>query len=130
MPGKLSRFIRWFRVVFLPPPFNGLTASDHTEPEQPAKYLRRTYISPIRFEEKCIRVNTTAVQRLDHIRMRAAMLRDELDALADEACELLDIDPGSCSVAADFARDIVDSGADIGHTIEQVARHKRYANEC
>jgi len=104
---------------------------DAAELDGPAPIVRKqpTQLRPIRISGNCIDINTETMRRLTHIRNRASMLRDELDAMADECCLLLDIDPRSQSVAADFARDIVDRGISVGHAIDQVARHRKGARQ-
>jgi hypothetical protein len=103
---------------------------DAEELDGPAPMVRKqpTSLRPIRISGNCIDLNTETMRRLTHIRNRAAMIRDELDAMADECCLLLDIDPRSQGVAADFARDIVDRGISVGHAIDQVARHRKRVN--
>jgi hypothetical protein len=104
---------------------------DAEEVSGPAPIVREQPASlrPIRISGNCIDINTETMRRLTHIRNRAAMIRDELDAMADECCLLLDIDPRSQGVAADFARDIVDRGISVGHAIDQVARHRKGARQ-
>jgi hypothetical protein len=103
---------------------------DAEEFDGPAPIVRKqpTQLKPIRISGNCIEMHTETMRRLTHIRNRAAMIRDELDAMADECCVLLDIDPRSQGVAADFARDIVDRGISVGHAIDQVARHRKRIN--
>jgi hypothetical protein len=103
---------------------------DAEELYDPAPIVRKqtTQLRPIRISGSCIDINTETMRRLTHIRNRASMMRDELDAMADECCLLLDIDPRSQGVAADFARDIVDRGISVGHAIDQVARHRKRIN--
>jgi len=102
------------------------------QPEDvPVVRFTTDYLEPIRFHRDCIRIEFATVERLNQIRCRAALIRDELDALADEACVLLDCNPRSWSVAADFARDIVYQGVSVDHAIDQIALHKKgWKSEC
>ena len=125
----LRKMLKWLSNLIGPVIFFDDECPEPAIPQTPFVRKPPIALKPIRVNGNCIEMHTETMRRLTHLRNRAAMIRDELDAMADECCILLDIDPRSHSVAADFARDIVDRGSTVGHAIDQVARHKKGARQ-
>lgn len=59
---------------------------------------------------------------LKAIHARAFAVREQLEALAERSCELLGIDPAGCSLAKDFAEEIVLHGTPPMQAIRNIQR--------
>lgn len=60
---------------------------------------------------------------LKAVHAKAYALREHLEQLAERACELLGIDPAGCSLAKDFAEEIVLQGTLPSEAIRNMQRH-------
>jgi hypothetical protein len=69
-------------------------------------------------------ITPTAIQRLHEIHATANGLREMLDRRAVECCEILGIDPAGCSLAKDFAEEIVLTGTPVEEAIRNIQAYQ------
>jgi hypothetical protein len=51
-------------------------------------------------------------------------LREQLEQLAERSCEILGIDPAGCSLAKDFAEEIVLTGTPVEEAIRNIQAYQ------
>ena len=68
-------------------------------------------------------VTPSEVADLRSLHARAFSLREQLEQLAERSCEILGIDPAGCSLAKDFAEEIVLTGTPVDEVIAKLQKH-------
>jgi hypothetical protein len=69
-------------------------------------------------------VTPSEVADLRSLHARAFSLREQLEQLAERSCEILGIDPAGCSLAKDFAEEIVLTGTPVEEAIRNIQAYQ------
>ena len=64
-----------------------------------------------------------AIERLERMHAEANRLRNRMDIMAIECCEILGIDAAGCSLAKDFAEAIVLESVPVDEVVAKLQRH-------
>jgi len=70
-------------------------------------------------------VTPSEVADLRSLHARAFSLREQLEQLAERSCEILGIDPAGCSLAKDFAEEIVLTGTPVEEAIRNIQAYSQ-----
>ena len=65
----------------------------------------------------------TGINSLENLHSEANRLRNRMDMMAIECCEILGIDAAGCSLAKDFAEAIVLESVPVDEAIRNIQRH-------
>lgn len=71
-----------------------------------------------------VRFEMKTMHRLEEIQTRAAYLREQQEALAAEACELLNCDPDGDELDTDYATEIVYMGTPVGTALDSIIQYR------
>ena len=71
-----------------------------------------------------VRFRMETLQRVEDIRSRAAWHREQMEALAAEACELLNCDPSGQEIDTDYATEIVYMGTPVGTALDSIIQYR------
>lgn len=97
------------------------------EPLEPViqSYVRRTNLTPLNITGRQIRLHNPTLERLEYLRLASIQISERIEAMANEACELMGFDPESDDCCAEIAKDIVfncDTPSDCIEHITDIAR--------
>ena len=78
-----------------------------------------------------VRFQMRTISRLEDISNKSAQLREQMEALAAEACELLGCDPDGVEVDTDYATEIVYMGTPVGTAMDSIITYREMREkEC
>lgn len=93
------------------------------EPLEPVikTYVRRTNLKPLNITGKQIHLHNPTLERLEYLRASAVQICERIEAMGNEACELMGFDPESDDCCAEIAKDIVFNCDTPSDCIEHIA---------
>lgn len=99
---------------------------------KPEPVERRSDLEPFEFEGRgLVRFQMASMHRLEDIAAKAAFYREQMEALAAEACELLNCDPSGAELDTDYATEIVYMGTPIGEALDSIITYRNMKEkEC
>ena len=104
------RFFQWLRrQVFLPQP-----------QAEPKVTIRKTDFRRLRISHTQVVLYPETVERLNQLRGQAIALQERVEAMADEACELMGFDPTSEDCISEIAKDVVFGCESVDVTIDHL----------
>lgn len=86
--------------------------------------VRKPYLEPVEYAKGSVKFNMETLERLSDIKTRAAYHREQMEALAEECCELLSCDTNKDELDCEFAREIVYAGRDIGGAMDAIIDYR------
>ena len=104
-------FLQWLRSqIFLPQP-----------QLEPKVTIRKTDFRRLRISPEQVVLYPETVERLNQLRGQAIAMTERVEAMADEACELMGFDPTSTDCLPEIAKDVVFSFESVDVTINHLA---------
>lgn len=96
------------------------------------RLLNRSPLPPVQYCGKgLVRFEMRTIERLEGISNKAAQLREQMEALAAETCELLGCDVEGAEVDTDYATEIVYMGTPIGTALDSIITYRELRDkEC